>query len=109
MPAWPTVHLGSGCADAVMRWYFYADIGAWDTSKVTRMIHVLEREEIESDIGAWNTSKVSYVLLVRPIGRLLVGSLGDRADSTSVFGTAYSARVIKALAADECHGSHLHW
>ena len=43
------------------------------------------------------------------IGRLLVGILGDRADSTSVLGIAYSARVIKALAADECHGSQLHW
>ena len=35
--AWLIVHLGSWSADVLIRWDCNVNIGAWDTSKVTRM------------------------------------------------------------------------
>ena len=94
---------------ATIRWHMCMVQNAW-CSRFLR-----ENVCAKHSSGACNAARrppresLLYSTQFYHFGRLLVGILGDRADSTSVYGIACSARVVKALAADKSHGSQLHW
>ena len=72
---------------------FNKDIGTWDTSSVTIMVHVLHTDAFNQDIGTWDTSSVTTMTEMFVCARAFNQDIGtwDTSSVTTMYMMFYEA------------------